>query len=69
MFEDSCHIKKIGTTNIFALCINGLIYFWLRWVFVAACRLSLVEASRDCSLVVVHRLLIAVASLLAEHRL
>ena len=25
--------------------INLFIYFWLRWVFVAACRLSLVEAS------------------------
>ena len=36
------------------------IYFWLRWVFVAACRLSLVAA---CGL------LIAVASLVAEHGL
>ena len=26
------------------------IYFWLRWVFVAACGLSLVVASRGCSL-------------------
>ena len=36
------------------------IYFWLLWVFVAVCRLSLVAASR---------LLIAVASRVAEHRL
>ena len=36
------------------------IYFWLCWVFVAACRLSLVAMSG---------LLIAVASLVAEHRL
>ena len=36
------------------------IYLWLRRVFVAACRLSLV---------VVRRLLIEVASLVAQHRL
>ena len=35
-------------------------FFWLRWVFVAAHRLSLVAASG---------LLIAVASLIAEHGL
>ena len=33
------------------------IYFWLLWVFIAACRLSLV---------VVHRLLIEVASVVVE---
>ena len=38
---------------------NVFIYFWLRWVFVAACGLSLVVA---------HELLIAVACLV-EHRL
>ena len=36
------------------------IYFWLHWVFIAACSLSLV---------VVRELLIAVASLVAEHGL
>ena len=45
------------------------IYFWLCWVFVAAHGLSLVVASRGYSSVVVHRLLIAVASLVAEHGL
>ena len=35
----------------------------------AAFRLSLVAASRGYSLVAMHRLLIAVASLVAEHRL
>ena len=45
------------------------IYFWLRWVFVAAHGLSLVAASRGYSSVAVRRLLIAVASLVAEHRL
>ena len=44
------------------------IYLWLHWVFVAAHRLSLVAVSRGCS-VAVYRLLIAVASLLAEHGL
>ena len=48
---------------------NLFIYFWLRWVFLAERRLSLVAASRDYSSVVVRRLLIAVASLVAEHGL
>ena len=46
-----------------------LIFIWLHWVFVAACGLSLVVGSGGCSLGVVCRLLIAVASLGAEHRL
>ena len=37
---------------------NSIIYFWLCWVFNAACKLSLV---------VVCRLLTAAASLIAEH--
>ena len=36
------------------------------WVFVTECRLSLVAASRGYSLVAVRRLLVAVASLVAE---
>jgi len=43
--------------------------FWLHWVFVALHGLSLAAVSGDYSLAVVHRLLIAVASLVAEHRL
>ena len=39
-------------------------YFWLCWVFVAACGLSLVAASGGYSW-----LLIVVASVVAEHRL
>ena len=46
-----------------------LICFWLCWVFVAACRLFLVGMSRGYFLVAVHGLLIAVASLAAEHGL
>ena len=42
------------------------IYFWLHWVFVIACELSLVVASRGYSLVVVCRLLNPVVSLVAE---
>ena len=42
-----------------------VIYFWLCWVFTAVLRLSLVTVSGGCSLVVVHALLIAVASLVA----
>ena len=44
------------------------IYLWLCWAFVSEHRLSLVEVSRGYSLVVVHGPLIAVASLVAEHR-
>ena len=38
-----------------------------RRIFVAVCGLSLVAVSRDYSLVLAHRLLTAVASLVAEH--
>ena len=41
-------------------------YFWLRWVFIGAHRLSLIAKSRD-SLIEASRLLIAGASLVAEH--
>ena len=45
------------------------IYFWLCWVFVAARGLSLVVVSGGLLFVAVHGLLIAVASLVAEHGL
>ena len=45
-----------------------LIDFWLRMAFVAVLGLSLVAESRSCSLVVVHRLLIAMPSLVVDHR-
>ena len=50
--------------NLFILFID----FWLRWVFVAVRGLSLVAASGGYS-VAVRGFLIAVASLVAEHRL
>ena len=43
-------------------------FFWLCWVFVSVCGLSLVVTSRGYSLIVVHGLLIVVASLVVEHR-
>lgn len=43
--------------------------FWLHWVSVALQRLSLVSASRGHSLLAVHRLLIAVGSLVAGQQL
>ena len=43
-------------------------YVWLCWVFVTVYRLSLVVASRGYSVVKMCRLLIAVVSLIAEHR-
>ena len=51
--------------NVFIL----LICFWLHWVFVAVRRLSLVAESGGLLSVVVRGLLIAVASLVAEHGL
>ena len=57
------------------LFINLFIYFWLHWVFIAVRGLSLVAASGGfysllrCAGVAVCGLLIAVASLVAEHRL
>ena len=44
------------------------IYFWLHWVFVAACRLSPAAASGGSSLAAVRGLLMLVACV-AEHRL
>ena len=41
-------------------------FFWLYWVFIAACRLSLLVVSWGYSLVTTLRLLVAVASLVAQ---
>ena len=49
------------------LLIYLVIYFWLLWVFVAACTLSLVAVSWGYSRVAVCGLLIVVASLVVEH--
>ena len=52
----------------FLFFINLFIYFWLRWVFVAARAFSSCD-ERGLLFVVVSGLLIAVASLVAEHSL
>ena len=44
------------------------IYFWLHWVSIAVHRLPLVSARGGFSLVAVCRLLLAMPSLVAEHR-
>ena len=48
---------------------NFLFIYGLHWVFVAAYRLSLVAARRDCSLVESHRPLVVVASLIEKYEL
>ena len=45
------------------------IYFWPHWVFVSMSGLFLVAASGGYSVVVVHELLIVVASLVVAHGL
>ena len=44
-------------------------YFWLYWVFVAACGLSLAATGEDCSAAVVRGLLTVGASLAEKHGL
>ena len=61
-------LEEVG--GIFFFCLSPDFFFFSRsWVFSVACRLSLVLVSKGYSLVVVHRLLISVASLVAEHGL
>ena len=49
--------------------LKNFYLFWLCWVFIAGCWLSLVELNRGHSLVVMHGLFTVVASLAAEQRL
>ena len=47
------HIPSSSTRNPLFFFFNKFIlfiYFWLHWVFIAACRLSLVAVSRGYSL-------------------
>ena len=67
----SCKVEflRVKPENLF-FCFKLIsFYFCLCWVFVALSRLSLVVASQGYSLVAVLDLLIAVASLVAEHGL
>ena len=55
---------------LFIYVFNNFIHLFLDVLHLHCCKgFSLVAASRGCSLVAVHVLLIAVASLVAEHRL
>ena len=54
------------TVSLFAALF---LHLWLHWIFIAGIGFLLVATSRCCSLLVVLRLLIAVFSLVAEHRL
>ena len=56
-------LKKINDLFIYWF------YFWLHWVFVVACGLSLIRESGGYSPVEVCELPIAVVSLVAEHGL
>ena len=62
-------IAVLGLFSKVFLCMYVCMYVWLHWVFIAARGLSLAAASRGYSFVAVHRLLIVVASLVAEHGL
>ena len=64
-------LANMGLPSVLFFFFNliNVFLFWLHWVFIAARGLSLVVASRGYSLVEVHGLLIAVASLTAKHRL
>ena len=66
----------LGTlmSKIYTFCFYLFIYlfiylFWLLWVFVATCGLFSSCGKQGLLFVAVCRLLIAVASLVAEHRL
>ena len=59
----SREVTNIFPGNIF---FNLLINFWLRWVVIAACRLSLLAVKWGCSWVAVLRILIALASLVGR---
>ena len=48
---------------------NFFYYFWLCWVFVAACKLPLVAVKGATLLIAVPRLLTMEASFVVEHRL
>ena len=55
--------------NLFYYFILFIYCFWLCWVFVAVCGLFSGCGERGLLFIAVHRLLIAVASLVAEHGL
>lgn len=57
-----------ASSGLFFICLNLCIYFGLCWVFAAARGISLliVTTVAGCSLVMVHRLLVAVDSVVEQ---
>ena len=68
IWKPSCHSPEL-LGSFLSFYFFSIDYFWLPWVFVAMCGLSLVVDSGGYSLVVVHGLHIVVASLVVEHGL
>ena len=66
LYSSVCRVE--GEKKVRSSFLN-IVYFWLRWVLVAPSRLSLVVMSGAYFLLQVTRFFIAVASLVAEHRL
>ena len=62
IFKNSSACIVSFSPSSFFLNLYLFIYFWLCWVFIATCRLSLVAANRGNSLVEVRAFLIAMAS-------
>ena len=46
-----CKVGRKSQSVFIFICKFVFVYFWLRWVFLAALRLSLFAVSRDCSAV------------------
>ena len=62
-------LEMLPCKDIFKEIFIYVFNFWLRWIFIAVCRLFLVVTSRGYTVVVMCGLLIAEASLVAEDRL
>ena len=62
-------LRDVNSFYFFLFLKYLFIYFWLHWVFVAALRLFSSCGERGLLFIVVRGLLIAVASLVAEHGL
>ena len=62
-------LKVVSNISFSYLCNYLFIYFWLHWVFVAACGLFSSCDERGLLFIAVHDLLIAVVSIVVEHGL
>ena len=73
-------VRRIAITVFFSIIVESFVdpkeamnlkknYFWLRWVFIAAWELFLGVVIGGYAIAVLRRLLVVVASLVAEHKL